>query len=59
MTQDVLNYDQAAAYLGISLRNLKDLVLRKSIDHFRIGRLVRFNRKDLEAWCKKKTEQVE
>jgi len=53
--REVMDYIEAAEFLGVSRRTLVSLVLRKGIPHFRIGRLVRFAKKDLTSWMTRKT----
>ena len=48
---DRLNYEQAAAYLGIKLATLRSMVCRKQVPHMRLtARLVVFDRAQLDAW---------
>lgn len=46
----VLNYEEAARYLGTSRRHLERLVEERRITHRKIGRFVRFRRSDLELF---------
>jgi predicted DNA-binding transcriptional regulator AlpA len=51
----LLSVEEAAAYLGISPRSLYNQVAPRAKNPFpvkpkRIGKLVKFDRKDLDAW---------
>ena len=49
-TQGLLDYDQAAARLGLKVTTLRSLVSRRQVPHVRIGpRLVRFDAAELDA----------
>ncbi len=52
-----MNIEQAARYLNTTPRQLRDLVRDKIIPHFRVGRLVRFNRKKLAEWVESRIEE--
>lgn len=41
---------EAANYLGITQRHLRDLVYRRRVPHYKVGRLVRFSLADLDKW---------
>lgn len=45
-----LNAPDAAHYLGTTERHVRELVYRRQIPHFKVGRLVRFAPDDLDAW---------
>lgn len=47
MMQGLLTTKQAAAWLGISVRKFVTLGIRRIL----IGRAVRYDVRDLEAWC--------
>ena len=50
-TKEVLTSDEAARYMGISKSYLYKLTMRKEIPHYKpSGKMVYFNRKELEAW---------
>lgn len=59
MTQTVLSKTEAAEFLGISKRSLDALVFRKAVPFFKVGSLVKFRLKDLEAWITSKTTKDE
>ncbi len=41
---------QVAQYLNCSVSTVRRLVLKARIPHFRLGKLVRFRRADIDAW---------
>lgn len=48
---DLLDYEQAAAFLGVRRGTLYSWVSTKRIPHLRLsGRLVRFDRAELQRW---------
>ena len=50
MPEDVLSTEQAAGYLGLSLRQVYKLVARGELAPVRTSRALRFPREDLEAF---------
>lgn len=48
----VTDYEGAAAYLGITVRQLKDMQYRRDIPFYKVGRQVRFRYSDLDAHLK-------
>ena len=50
----VLTSNEAAAYLGISMSSLYKLTMRREIPHFKpCGKIIYFNREELEAWAQR------
>jgi len=50
-TKEVLTSQEAAKYMGISMSYLYKLTMRKEIPHYKpMGKVVYFNRKELEVW---------
>lgn len=50
-TKEVLTSDEAAKYMGISKSYLYKLTSRMEIPHYKpMGKVVYFNRKELESW---------
>lgn len=50
-TKEVLTFDEAAKYMGISKSYLYKLTMKKEIPHFKpMGKMVYFNRVELEQW---------
>jgi excisionase family DNA binding protein len=55
MLEPLLNYEQAAGELGISVRNLRCLVYSRAVPHLRLGhRTVKFRRSEIERALKKR-----
>ena len=46
----LLDWDEAAAYLGTTRRHLRNLQWRREIAFVKVGRLVRFKQDDLDTW---------
>jgi len=51
---NLLEYPQAASFLGISVRHLKRLKVRGKVPYVQIGRLVRFRVASLDRWAQRK-----
>ena len=45
-----LSASDAAAYLGLSLRHVHALRAREAIPYLKLGRLVRYDPAELDAW---------
>lgn len=41
---------EVAQYLNCSISTVRRLVMKSRIPHFRLGKLVRFRRSDIDAW---------
>ena len=41
---------EVAQYLNCSISTVRRLVMKSTIPHFRLGKLVRFRRSDIDAW---------
>jgi excisionase family DNA binding protein len=52
--KELLSTEETAEFLGISKNTLYEWIVQKKIPHFKVGRLVKFKREDLENWLKKK-----
>ena len=46
--------EEAAAYIGCEPGTLRVWVSRRKVPHLKVGRLVRFRRKDLDKWLDSK-----
>lgn len=57
--KELLGTEETAEYLGISKNTLYEWIIQKKIPHFKVGRLVKFKREDLESWLKKKKMEEE
>ena len=50
-TKEVLTSDEAARYMGVSKSYLYKLTMRGEVPHYKpMGKMVYFNRAELEAW---------
>jgi excisionase family DNA binding protein len=49
-SREILNLDAAAEYIGASPRFVRKQVAERRIPYFKVGRLVRFERRDLDAF---------
>lgn len=49
-TKHLLDVDQAAERLGVSARFIRQLADERRLTHFKLGKLVRFDPDDLDAW---------
>lgn len=53
-TKEVLTSDEAAKYMGISKSYLYKLTMNREIPHYKpMGKVVYFDRKELEEWLKR------
>lgn len=53
-TKEVLTSREAAKYMGISLSYLYKMTMNSEIPHYKpCGKMVYFNRKELEAWLQR------
>jgi len=50
---DLLDINQAATFLNVKVSRLRTAILRKEIPFLKIGRLLRFHKRDLEGWIEK------
>ncbi|TFV89898.1 DNA-binding protein [Blastococcus sp. CT_GayMR16] len=50
MTTALLDIDAAAARLGVNVRYMRHLVAHRTIPYHKVGRLVRFDPADLDAF---------
>ncbi len=57
--KEILNIDELSEYLGIKKSSLYSKVERNEIPHYKIGRLVRFKKSDIDLWMEKlKSESI-
>lgn len=49
-TRTLIAIEETAAHLGTSVRHVRNLIARREIPYHKVGRLVRFDRADLDAW---------
>jgi excisionase family DNA binding protein len=57
--KELLSTTETAEFLGISKNTLYEWIIQKKIPHFKVGRLVKFKKEDLETWLKKKKMEEE
>lgn len=53
MIKEYLNIKELSEYLGIKKSSLYDKVHRKEIPFYKIGRLVRFKKEEIDEWMSK------
>ena len=46
----LVGIDELAEHLGMSVRNIRRLVSERSIPHYKLGRLIRFDVDEVVAW---------
>ena len=46
----LLNVAQTAERLGTTERHIRELIYRRELPYFKVGRLVRIDSDDLDAW---------
>ena len=51
--EGLLTTGEAAEYLRCSVSTVRRLVMKGQIPHFRVGKLVRFRRHDIDVWLTK------
>lgn len=49
-----LGIQECSEYLGVSVKTLYQWTHEKKISHYKFGKLVKFDLKDLEVWIKRK-----
>lgn len=50
-----LTIEQAAAYLNVTVRCIRQWIEDKRIEHVKMGKYVRFRKQYLESWVEKNT----
>jgi excisionase family DNA binding protein len=50
MESSFLSISEASEYLGVKTSTLYSLVERKKIPHYRIGRLIKFKKAEIDEW---------
>lgn len=56
--KELMSSEAAAEYLAITSRHLRDLVARRDIPYFKVGRLLRFDRRELDKWLDENKVEV-
>ncbi len=54
MEHGFLTLDEASTYLGVRKSNLYSKIERKEIPHYRVGRLIKFKKADLDAFMEER-----
>jgi excisionase family DNA binding protein len=54
-TKRLLTITEAATYLGLSKLTLYEWVSQRKIEYVKVGRLVKFDQRQLERWIDKHT----
>jgi excisionase family DNA binding protein len=54
----LLDITEAAEYLHTSVRHMRDLVYRRRIAYYKVGKLVRFDPTDLDLWLQSARVEV-
>lgn len=49
-TLDLMNVEEASAYLNLSVAKIRADIFYKRIPHFKLGRLIRFRKNELLKW---------
>jgi|SoiMethySBSTD1v2_1073268.scaffolds.fasta_scaffold311721_2 excisionase family DNA binding protein len=57
-TKRLLTVPEAAAYLGLSKLTIYEWVSQRKIEYVKVGRLVKFDQRQLERWIEKHTVKV-
>lgn len=52
--ENMVNMSELAAFLGIKMSTLYAWVHSKSIPHYKIGRLVKFRRSEIDEWLEQR-----
>ncbi|MGD0915810.1 MAG: helix-turn-helix domain-containing protein [Thermodesulfobacteriota bacterium] len=58
MDKEFLNIKELGEYLGIKTSTLYFYVENGSIPHYRVGRLIRFKRQDIDQWMEGNKKEV-
>ena len=58
MESGFLNATEATHYLGIKMSTLYSMVERKEIPHYRVGRLIKFTKADLDAFMQERRVNI-
>lgn len=57
--KNFLTINEASIYLNLKVSNLRSLVLKKQIPIIKIGRLIRFEKSQIDSWLRKCRVSVE
>lgn len=56
-TSELMTAEEVAAYLGIAVRTVYRKVQQRAIPHIKAGGMLRFSRKQVDAWLEENTVQ--
>ena len=60
MEKEFLNIREVGEYLGIKISTLYFYVANGSIPHYRVGRLIRFKKREIDEWMEgNKKERID
>ena len=54
--KEFLNIQDLSQFLGIKVSSLYAMVEEKRVPHYRIGKLIRFKRSEIESWMEEKKQ---
>ena len=54
----LLTIDQLAQRLGITVRHVRRLVAERRVPYYKVGRLVRFDRNEIDDWLRDRRRPV-
>ncbi|NTV28733.1 MAG: helix-turn-helix domain-containing protein [Candidatus Omnitrophica bacterium] len=52
MSSDLMNLEEVSELLGVSKHTIYSWVFEKRIPYIKVGRLLRFSRRETDAWLK-------
>lgn len=58
MERQLINIHELSALLGVSMNTLYGWVNRRKIPYVKVGRLVKFDQRDIETWVKERKVDV-
>ena len=58
MGKEFFNVDELSEYLGIKKSTLYRMVENGELPHYRIGRLIRFRRDDVDSWIERHRKEI-
>jgi excisionase family DNA binding protein len=54
-TPQYLSIEQAAEYLNVTVRQVRNWIATRTIEHVKMGKYVRFRKEYLDQWVEKNT----
>lgn len=55
---DLITIEELSSMLRIKIGTLRSLCFQKKIPHVKIGRLVRFLRRDISKWIEERSQKI-